>query len=303
MTKTVIPATRTAGSVRLAVYGHDGHVVITAELHPWTHSAVWFAKLCLPHCSGSGLRGLGKHANFLIRSTGNAVPWRLKVLRQKPSEGYGNEGISGRYPIGLRLKPGRGESMFISRQREKLLNAIVFFTKNTKRCYKLKLFKLLHFLDFEHYRQTGLPSIGLLYQAWPKGPVPPELDREIAHPALDLQSAVRISTRRDRMTNSPVRYVFTPKASFNPEHFSKRELRIMRELAMYFNDFDADDMSEFSHLKDLPWRTVYRGGAGNGQDIPYELALKSAKLTEGETIDADELSYRRDALEGIMDMI
>jgi hypothetical protein len=34
MTETVITATRTAGGVRLTVYGHEGNMVIQAELSP-----------------------------------------------------------------------------------------------------------------------------------------------------------------------------------------------------------------------------------------------------------------------------
>ena len=52
--------------------------------------------------------------------------------------------------------------MFVSRQREKLLNAIVFFVTRTKNCNTIKLFKLLNFLDFEHYRQTGESVTGLV---------------------------------------------------------------------------------------------------------------------------------------------
>ena len=45
--------------------------------------------------------------------------------------------------------------MIVTREREKLLNAMVFFCQKTKHCHTLKLFKLLNFLDFEHYRQAG----------------------------------------------------------------------------------------------------------------------------------------------------
>jgi len=190
--------------------------------------------------------------------------------------------------------------MFVTHQREKLLNAIVFFVKHTQRCHKLKLFKLLHFLDFEHYRQTGRPSLGLCYEAWPMGPVPHELDDEFDHPSLDLQTTVRIRRRRDAVTGRPIRYDFTPKVPWNQAYFSRRELRIMRELALYFNEFKGEDMSELSHLTGLPWRTVYKGGAGDRQVIPYDLAIKAKPLTDGDTIQDDELAYRREAMEGIV---
>lgn len=45
--------------------------------------------------------------------------------------------------------------MIVTREREKLLAAMVYFCHKTKHCHTLKLFKLLNLLDFEHYRQTG----------------------------------------------------------------------------------------------------------------------------------------------------
>ena len=45
--------------------------------------------------------------------------------------------------------------MLISRNREKLINAIVYFAANTQHCGKVKLFKLLYLLDFAHFRETG----------------------------------------------------------------------------------------------------------------------------------------------------
>ena len=45
--------------------------------------------------------------------------------------------------------------MLISRDREKLVNAIVFFADNTRYCGKTKLFKLLYLLDLHHFRETG----------------------------------------------------------------------------------------------------------------------------------------------------
>ena len=191
--------------------------------------------------------------------------------------------------------------MFVSHQREKLINAVLFFTKFTKHCHKLKLFKLLCFLDFEHYRQTGYPSIGLEYLAWPMGPVPVDFDNELDNPGADLLAAVRLTPRKDRDSGALVRLDIAPKRNFDPRFFSKRELRLMRELMLYWNDARGEDMTEVSHLRGLPWAVVYRNGLGKGQRIPYNLALGSQAITDGATIDADELAYRHDALHEIFD--
>jgi len=62
--------------------------------------------------------------------------------------------------------------MFVSRDREKLLNAIIYFLRETNHCHTLKLFKLLNFSDVEHFRQTGKTIFNLKYKAWDKGPGP-----------------------------------------------------------------------------------------------------------------------------------
>ena len=159
--------------------------------------------------------------------------------------------------------------MFVSHQREKLLNAIIYFIANTKRCHTLKLFKLLYFLDFEHFRQTGQGVTGLRYVAWPKGPAPDELWRELDAPRPDLAKAVSVIRRsgrdpdydldaqairdnwetrdnRDigyptyeekRITrrdgggwDGPPRRDIQARRRFNPTHFTKRDFERMREI-------------------------------------------------------------------------
>jgi uncharacterized phage-associated protein len=68
--------------------------------------------------------------------------------------------------------------MLITHEREKLINAILYFASHTRHCGKIKLFKLLYLLDFEHFRQTGRSVTSLDYRAWELGPVPIRLMQE-----------------------------------------------------------------------------------------------------------------------------
>jgi hypothetical protein len=190
--------------------------------------------------------------------------------------------------------------MFISREREKLINAIIYFVRMTKHCHTLKLFKLLNLLDFEHFRQTGRTVTGLEYAAFENGPVPPELFEEIKRGGdADLKAAIIIQSYRDQMTNELLRRDIKPKLAFTKKIFTKRELAIMARLVLLFHDVRGADMSEFSHLKGLPWRAVYRNGEGEGRIIDPELALQSpAFVNDVPTIERDELAYRRDLLKG-----
>jgi uncharacterized phage-associated protein len=81
--------------------------------------------------------------------------------------------------------------VIITHEREKLIQAINFFARNTRKCGKTKLFKLLYFLDFEHFKLTGRSVTGLSYNAWKMGPVPVALFNEIEQPGDDLAKVVQ----------------------------------------------------------------------------------------------------------------
>lgn len=191
--------------------------------------------------------------------------------------------------------------MFVSRDREKLLNAIVYFLRETKHCHTLKLFKLLNFSDFEHFRQTGRTIFGLQYRALPKGPVPTALFDEIKRGGgKDLRAAIMLYDVKDEITDALLRRDLKPRVEFEKKWFTKRELKVMARIAEFFRDLKAEDMSEFSHANKKPWASVYDGGKGTGRLIPPELALHAEPLMhEMPTIDADELEYRKELLRDI----
>src|SRR5438046_2822902 len=115
--------------------------------------------------------------------------------------------------------------MIITHEREKLIQAINFFARNTRKFGKVKLYKLLYFLDFEHFKLTGRSVTGLVYYAWPKGPVPVALHNEIDNPQEDLRQAIDFDTRNVR---DGWMLKVTPKVEFSDRHFSKRELAILK---------------------------------------------------------------------------
>jgi len=189
---------------------------------------------------------------------------------------------------------------FKHHHREKLINAIIYFVRETERCHALKLFKLLYFFDFEHFRQTAFSVTGLTYKAWPNGPAPSELWHEMRSPKRDLSQAVHVYNVKEEFTDKSLRTVIRPIKLFDASWFSKREAKIMERLAFYFKETGAEDMRDISHAKNFPWGKVYRDGKGKGEIIPYELALTSRRLIEDmPTLSEDEYKYRREAFAGI----
>lgn len=156
--------------------------------------------------------------------------------------------------------------------REKLIQAIVYFASQTKYCGKIKLFKLLYLLDFEHFRQTGKSVTGFEYQAWKFGPVPIDLMEEWEEFGPDLAQAVHIVEEKvidyDReavKVNAGVEFV--------PDVFTPRQLRIMESLANRYRETYSAKLIDVTHEQNGAWDKVWQGGEGAHQRIPYDLVI------------------------------
>jgi uncharacterized phage-associated protein len=166
------------------------------------------------------------------------------------------------------------KTILTNHNREKLLNALVYFSKDTRSCGKTKLFKLLYFLDFIHFRETGKSVTGLNYYAWEKGPVPQDLFFELEQPDADLKDTVALLKQSGDEDDKICRVI--AKKPFDPKFFSKRELKIMGNLAFVFQDALAKDMVEITHLAGTPWDKTIKE-KGPRKRIDYSLAVDGSK--------------------------
>lgn len=161
--------------------------------------------------------------------------------------------------------------MLKPREREKLIQAVVFFASNTAHCGKIKLIKLLYLLDFEHFRQTGRNVTGLDYSAWKLGPVPAAFFQEWEQWQGDFADAIAIQP--ERVHDHELQKV-VPRGDFDDRHFTPRELRLMRELAQRFHDERSQPLINFTHAERGPWSKIWDSGRGFNQHIPYSLAIR-----------------------------
>ena len=164
--------------------------------------------------------------------------------------------------------------MQINYYRRKLLNAVLYFAKNTKHVNLTKLSKLLYFLDFTHFKQTGYPSIGLEYYTFKRGPVPRDFWLEIRDGNVpdDFRGKFALIPRTDDFAPAykelEIRAIKTPDLSV----FTPRETKILEDLAFIYKDARAWQISEVSHLPKQPWDiTIKRDG--KNQPIDYLLAI------------------------------
>jgi len=160
--------------------------------------------------------------------------------------------------------------MLVSHSRDKLINAILYFAEHTRGLGKIKLFKLLYLLDFEHFRQTGRPVTGMEYRAWKMGPVPAELVQIWDDLDADLAEAIEV---RPEKVYDYVRENVVPKRRFNDTHFTPRELRILGELAARYVEDLSEKLIDVTHDENGAWASVWQGGAGSDQVIGYRLGL------------------------------
>ncbi len=161
--------------------------------------------------------------------------------------------------------------MLVNRNREKLLNALIFFSENVQYPGKTKLFKLLNYLDFLHFQKTGRSVTGLEYYAWDRGPVPVDLYKEWKRPKKDFIAHVVKSKRV--LFNKNTREELQPKKAFNESYFSDFELSLMRQLAKDHFRENADEISESTHFETGPWHEVFEVQNDVSGHIPYELVL------------------------------
>ncbi len=160
-------------------------------------------------------------------------------------------------------------NMIVTHHREKLINAIIYFADHTKYCGKTKLLKLLYFLDFSHFKQTGKSVTGLDYFAWQMGPVPKELFEELSgHMKLDMSDSIH------ELEPGEAFQQIRPKKRFDSQCFSKKETKLLKDLAFIFEDAKADAMVESTHLKNEPWDRTLKE-KGEFKKIDYMLAIDS----------------------------
>jgi uncharacterized phage-associated protein len=175
--------------------------------------------------------------------------------------------------------------------RQKLINAVLFFAKETRHTNMTKLMKLLNFFDFEHFNQTGYPAIGLQYSAFEKGPVPKKFWLEVKDGIApdDLKDKIIINVKHGDYDRKEVEFIAKAGAQVDFTIFTRREKEILERLAFIYKDATAKIMSEISHEDDMPWEITKRE-KGLYAQIDYLLAL-----------DADSPIDREEAEENLHD--
>ena len=158
--------------------------------------------------------------------------------------------------------------------RSKLLNALLYFSKNTKHANTTKICKLLYYFDFEHFVQAGYPAIGLKYYAFQRGPVPKSFWIEVKDGIVPEDFKGKLGLLVKDNESDPEKKEIEFRAIGKPDlsFFSPREKKILENISLIFLESTAKEISDISHLKNKPW-DITRKTKGLNAPIDYLQAI------------------------------
>ncbi|MFH0854558.1 MAG: Panacea domain-containing protein [bacterium] len=133
---------------------------------------------------------------------------------------------------------------------KKYKNAVLFFANKIRNgtLGKLKLMKLLYFLDFDFFEKYGHSVTGDEYLRFERGPVPRMGEKTLKQMR---GKEIKIVNRRMPKGYNDQQHI-EPLIEFDPILFSKEEILMMEEIADKWERFTGTEMKNASH-GEAPW--------------------------------------------------
>lgn len=160
--------------------------------------------------------------------------------------------------------------------KEKYKQAILFLlnsSANNTLLGKVKLFKLLYYLDFDHYQTFKTAITGDTYHKLRYGPVGDNADKLLREMASE--GLITISTKP---VGEVTQYVFIPQTQSKPhEIFECSEMEVLEQVAQKWANHTTGEIVTATH-GEPPWRAV-----NMGEEIPYSLAFYRQPLQDVES--------------------
>lgn len=145
----------------------------------------------------------------------------------------------------------------IALNEEKYREAILYFAEriNNPTLGKVKLMKLLYFLDFDHLEHYSTLVTGDQYRALPMGPVPISADR-VLH---DMQAARLLAIQRvDLGPGYRRKEEYVPLRPYDPKVFSVTELDVLNSVALKWEHHSREEIVHATH-GEPPWKFTEPG--------------------------------------------
>jgi len=134
--------------------------------------------------------------------------------------------------------------------QKKYKNAIIFFAQKIKNgtLGKLKMMKLLYYLDFDFFEKYGRSVTGDEYLRFDNGPVP-----RMGEKMLKEMSGKEIKILRKKIGNGyNDQMLIEAMVYFDVNFFDKEELLMLGEIAAKWEKFTGTEIKKASH-GEAPW--------------------------------------------------
>lgn len=155
----------------------------------------------------------------------------------------------------------------------KLKAILLYFTTytNSKFLGKVKLMKLMYFLDFMHVKLYGSPVTYDKYIHLEHGPVPSFIKNLVDNAADDIQMSVLADTIFfERPAGTSMYRVLRTRDFLESDEkiFSETELDILKKVCIRFGNKTTKEIEDASH-RESPWKMT-----NFLEEIPYTLAAE-----------------------------
>lgn len=154
------------------------------------------------------------------------------------------------YNINRGVRISRNYKNMAKINEKKYRNIILYFANKIQNgtLGKLKLMKLLYFLDFDFFEKYGKSVTGDEYLRWENGPVP-RMGESILKKIKDKD--VKITSKK-MSPGYKDQQLIEPLKDFDISPFSREELLMMEEVVDKWEKFSGNEMKSASH-GEAPW--------------------------------------------------
>ncbi len=168
--------------------------------------------------------------------------------------------------VGRIFRTRRGvENGFAPQSTVRLKNLLLYIIEQMGEVFQTKMNKVLFYIDFLSYRESGMAISGLAYNAIEFGPVPQRWDR--------VYSAFDEIVPESRMVHDQESTALTASVEADMTCFTEHERKIIDTICAKMKGLSAHDISELSH-NELAWqRHLQKEGT-----IPFEEAFSLVEV-------------------------
>lgn len=157
------------------------------------------------------------------------------------------------------------ENGFAPQSTARLKNLLLYIIEQMGEVFQTKMNKVLFYIDFLSYRESGMAISGLAYNAIEFGPVPLRWDR--------VYSAFDEIVPESRLVHEQESTALTASAEADMTSFTDQERAIIDTVCTKMKGLSAHDISELSHNEPAWQRYLHQE-----ETIPYEEAFSLVEV-------------------------